>query len=376
MILFNKPYLAGNELTYTQEVLRSGRIGGDGQFTKRCHSFFEKKFGFAKCLLTTSCSDALEMSAILLDIQPGDEVIMPSFTFSSTANAFVLRGAKIVFADSRPDHPNIEVTDLERLVTPRTRVILAMHYAGIACDLEDLLQLCNKYKLYLVEDAAQCIDSYYNGKPLGSVGHLAAFSFHESKNVAAGEGGMLVINEPKFVERAEIIREKGTNRSKFFRGEADKYEWMDVGSSYLPSDLIAAVLYAQLEQLEFIQTERKKHWQFYYNALKPLEAKGYFTLPLIPALATNNAHMFYLVLNNNTERNALIAYLREKGVYAVFHYQSLHKSPFYASRHGNRPLPNADKFMDCLVRLPMFVELTEGEQEVVVNAIAGFFANK
>jgi dTDP-4-amino-4,6-dideoxygalactose transaminase len=374
MIPFNKPYLSGKETDYIREATLSGKISGDGMFTKKCHSFFEDKFGFKKVLLTTSCSDALEMAAILIGIKEGDEVIVPSFTFVSTANAFVLRGAKIVFADSEKDTPNIDVTTLEALITPRTRAIVPVHYAGMACDMDAIMQLAARHNLFVIEDAAQAIDSYYKGRPLGSIGHLAAFSFHETKNIISGEGGMLVINDDRFVNRAEIIREKGTNRSQFFRGEVDKYGWVDIGSSFLPSDIIAAFLFAQLENLEPIQVQRKKIWQNYYEGLRPLEEKGKIGLSKIPADTTNNAHMFYIVCKDLAERMALIAHLKANSIGAVFHYISLHSSPYYLDKHDGRSLPQADKFTDCLLRLPFYFELSETDQQKVIDAISGFYA--
>ena len=362
MIPFNKPYLTGKETDYIKEAVLGGKISGDGVFTKRSHTFFENRFGFKKCLLTTSCTDALEMAAILINIQPGDEVIMPSYTFVSTSNAFVLRGAKIVFCDSRTDHPGMDEDKIEALITDRTKAIVPVHYAGIACDMDKIMDLADKYNLFVIEDAAQAIDSYYTGrdgirKPLGSIGHMAAFSFHETKNIMSGEGGMLVINDERFFERAEIIREKGTNRSKFFRGEVDKYGWVDIGSSFLPSDMIAAFLYAQLENLDDIQARRSEIWNAYYEGLKPLADRGLFKLPVIPDFATNNAHMFYLTCNSLEDRNKVIALLKASNIYAVFHYLSLHKSPFYADKHDGRDLPETDRYTDCLVRLPMYYEL-------------------
>lgn len=359
---FNKPYLTGKETDYIREAVESGKISGDGGFTKRCHAFFEERFGFKKCLLTTSCTDALEMAALLINIAPGDEVIMPSYTFVSTANAFVLRGAKIVFCDSRKDHPGMDEDQVETLITPRTKAIVPVHYAGVACDMDKIMALADKYNLFVIEDAAQAIDSYYTGKdgvarPLGSIGHMAAFSFHETKNIQSGEGGMLVISDERFMQRAEIIREKGTNRSQFFRGEVDKYGWVDIGSSFLPSDIIAAFLYAQLENLDDIQRKRKELWDTYYKALKPLADKGLFTLPTRPAYATNNAHMFYLVCKDIAGRDEIIAILKELNIHSVFHYISLHKSAFYAAKHDGRELPEADRYTDCLLRLPMYYEL-------------------
>jgi dTDP-4-amino-4,6-dideoxygalactose transaminase len=315
------------------------------------------------------------MAAILLDIQPGDEIIAPSYTFVSTVNAFVLRGAKIVFADSSAESPNMDVSLIESLITSKTKAIVPVHYAGIACDMDPLLALAKKYGIHIVEDAAQAIDSYYNGKVLGSIGSLAAFSFHETKNIIAGEGGMLAINDPQFLGRAEIIREKGTNRSAFFRGEVDKYNWVDVGSSFLPSDIIAAFLYAQLEQLDEIQKKRKLIWEYYHTKLFSLQEKGHFKIPFIPEYASNNAHMFYLVCNSIEERTALIQHLRNHKIYAVFHYLSLHKSEYYIGKHDGRELMWADHYTDCLVRLPMFYELSNADLVHITSAINSFYSN-
>ncbi|MEO8761759.1 MAG: dTDP-4-amino-4,6-dideoxygalactose transaminase [Bacteroidia bacterium] len=370
---FNIPYFSGNETNYIAEAVSSMKISGDGVFTKKCHAFFEEKYKFKKVLLTTSCTDALEMAAILLDIKDGDEVIAPAYTFVSTVNAFVLRGAKIVFVDSNADNPNMDIGQLEKLITPKTKVIVPVHYAGIACDMDKIMALAAKHNLFVVEDAAQAIDSFYNGKPLGSIGHLAAFSFHETKNIIAGEGGMLVINDDCFIERAEIIREKGTNRSQFFRGEVDKYGWVDIGSSFLPSDMIAAFLYAQLENIDRIQTRRKEIWNQYYQALKPLEEKG-IQLPFIPIEGTNNGHMFYLVCRNIDERTALIAHLREQGIHAVFHYLSLNKSTYYKANLNNTvSLIQSDRYTDGLVRLPMYFELSNEQVALIANLILQFF---
>jgi dTDP-4-amino-4,6-dideoxygalactose transaminase len=373
-IPFNKPYLTGKEGHYIYQAVLSGKISGDGVFTKKCHAFFEKKFGFKKTLLTTSCTDALEMAALLINIQPGDEVILPSYTFVSTANAFVLRGAKLVFADSSPENPNMDVRQVEALITKNTKAIVPVHYAGIAVDMDPLLELAQQHNLFIIEDAAQAIDSYYKGRPLGSIGSLAAFSFHETKNIMAGEGGMLAVNDDRFVQRAEIIREKGTNRSAFFRGEVDKYGWVDLGSSFLPSDIIAAFLYAQLENLDDIQARRKSLWDRYYQALRPLEAQSRIRLPFIPGYATNNAHMFYLVCGSLEERNGLIDLLKERGIYAVFHYLSLHASPFYADRHDGRELPWSDHYADCLLRLPLFYELSEEEVDFIAGTVLEYYS--
>jgi len=373
LIVFNKPYLTGKEGHYIYQAVLSGKISGDGVFTKKCHDFFEKRYGFKKTLLTHSCTAALEMAAILLDIQPGDEVIIPSYTFVSTVNAFVLRGANIIFADSGSDNPNMDVNLLEPLITAKTRAIVPVHYAGIACDMDKIMALAYKYNLYVVEDAAQAIDSYYKRRPLGSIGHMAAFSFHETKNVISGEGGMLVINDEQFEKRAEIIREKGTNRSAFFRGEVDKYNWVDIGSSYLPSDIIAAFLFAQLENLEDIQAKRKLLWDSYYEGLKPLADKNLIRIPFVPEYATNNAHMFYIVCQNANERHALIQHLKDNNVYAVFHYLSLHKSPYYENKYKGASLPNADFYSDCLIRLPMYYELLPEEVLNICDLIFAFY---
>lgn len=371
MIPFNKPYLTGKETQYIEEAVKSGKISGNGIFTQKCQHFFESNYGFKKSLLTTSCTDALEMAAILINIKEGDEVIIPSYTFVSTANAFVLRGAKIVFADSMPNHPNIDASKIESLITSKTKAIVPVHYAGVACDMDTIMDLAKKYKLFVVEDAAQAIDSYYTGKDgikkaLGSIGHLAAFSFHETKNIISGEGGMLAINDEQFINRAEIIWEKGTNRSSFFRGEVDKYGWVDVGSSFLPSEIVAAFLWAQLENLENIQNTRKAHWENYNLELNEWAKKHEISLPELPSYAKNNAHMFYLVCKNLEQRTALIQHLKQNGIMAVFHYISLHKSPFYESKHDGRILPETDNFTDCLLRLPLFLEL---ETDLVINCL-------
>lgn len=371
-IPFNKPYLTGREAHYMYQAVMKGKLSGNGEFTKRCQSFFEERYGFKKCLLTTSCTDALEMAAILCDIKPGDEVIVPSYTFVSSALAFVREGAKIVFADSMERNPNIDAEKIEALITPKTKVIVPVHYAGVACDMDKIMEIANKYNLIVVEDAAQAIDSYYKGRPVGSIGHLSAFSFHETKNIIAGEGGMLAINDERFIRRAEIIWEKGTNRAEFFRGEVNKYGWVDTGSSFLPSEVVAAFLWAQLEELDNIQNRRKLLWNKYYELLKPLAEKGMFSLPDVPDYATNNAHMFYLVCNNLEERTELIKKLKENGVLAVFHYLSLHSSEFYKDKHDGRDLPNCDRYADCLVRLPFFYELEERDVVYICKVVKGW----
>ncbi|MDZ4759371.1 MAG: dTDP-4-amino-4,6-dideoxygalactose transaminase [Bacteroidota bacterium] len=367
-IPFNKPYYTGNETNYMAQAMANGKISGGGEFTKRCHDFFKQKYGFENCLLTNSCTAALEMAAILIDIKPGDEVIMPSYTFVSTANAFVLRGAKIVFADSSPSHPNMDVDTLEHLITPKTRAIVPVHYAGNACIMEAIIKLADKHNLYIIEDAAQAIDGYYiftdgSRKPLGSIGHLAAFSFHDTKNIICGEGGLLVINDKKFVERAEIIWEKGTDRSKFIRGETNSYGWVDIGSSFLPSELTAAFLLAQLEQIEQIQNKRLSIWNHYNSLL----ANTNFETPTIPLYSTNNAQMYYIVLDSIVQRNNMIALCKKDNIQTAFHYLPLHQSEFYTSEHDGRNLPNCQRFADGLLRLPLYYDMGESEVEFVVD---------
>ena len=373
-IPFNKPYLTGKESHYMYQAVYDGKISGNGKFTKRCQKYFEERYGFRKCLLTTSCTDALEMASILCDVRPGDEVIVPSYTFVSSALAFVRAGAKIVFADSRAENPNIDASKIEELITPRTKVIVPVHYAGVACDMDKIMEIADRHNILVVEDAAQAIDSYYvsprtgEKKALGSIGHFGCFSFHETKNIISGEGGMLTINDERFIRRAEIIWEKGTNRAEFFRGEVNKYGWVDVGSSFLPSEVTAAFLWAQIEHLDMIQEKRKMLWNRYFELLS-LAAHGKFLLPDIPAYATNNAHIFYLVCNSLEERTALISELKANDIEAVFHYLSLHSSPFYHDKHDGCELPNCDRFADCLVRLPMFYELSEEDVKRICEVI-------
>lgn len=356
-IPFNKPYTTGKELGYIQDAISRGHISGNGHYTKRCQDFFEERYGFKKCLLTSSCTDALEMAAILTGVGPGDEVIMPSYTFVSTANAFALRGARLVFCDSRQDHPGIDEDKIEALITSRTKVIVPVHYAGVACDMDKIMALAEKYELNIVEDAAQAIDSFYKGRALGGIGHLGCFSFHETKNISSGEGGMLVVNDDRFIERSEIIWEKGTNRQAFFRGEIDKYGWVDIGSSFLPSELIAAFLWAQLECLDEIQNKRKAIWNGYYELFSDQADELRLRLPSIPEYATNNAHMFYLLARNEEHRDLLIRRLKENGVSAVFHYQSLHRSKFGMKVSVAYDCPIADFYTEALLRMPVFAGL-------------------
>lgn len=374
IIGFNKPYLTGKETQYITDAVASGKISGNGKYTELCHQFFEEKYGFGKCLLTTSCTDALEMAAILIDVQPGDEVIIPSYTFVSTANAFALRGANIIFADSNSQNPNLDASLLESLITNKTKAIVPVHYAGIACDMDEIMDIAKKHHLFVIEDAAQAIDSFYIGKDgikkaLGSIGHLAAFSFHETKNIISGEGGMLVINDLQFSNRAEIIWEKGTNRSAFFRGEIDKYGWVDIGSSFLPSEIIAAFLWAQIEHLEKIQKRRKEIWNQYYLGLESRTDKIDFALPFIPSHATNNAHMFYLVCKSEEKRTSIIENLKRQNIHAVFHYLSLHKSSFFKDKYMGKDLIWSDYYSDRLLRLPMYYELSENDIISIVDII-------
>lgn len=372
-IPFNKPFLTGNETQYIEQAVNSGKISGNGDFTKKCHHYFQTNYGFKKCLLTTSCTDALEMAAILINIEPGDEVIIPSYTFVSSANAFVLRGAKIVFADSCATNPNIDPSQLESLITSKTKAIVVVHYAGVACAMDEIMDIANRRSLFVIEDAAQAIDSFYKGKPLGGIGHFGTFSFHETKNIISGEGGMLAINDERFISRAEIIWEKGTNRSSFFRGEVKKYSWVDIGSSFLPSEVIAAFLFAQLENLKKIQEVRKRIWNTYWASFSELQTQKKIRLPDLPDYATNNAHMFYLVCSSKEQRDGLITALKEKSILSVFHYLSLHKSPFYNDKHDGRNLENCDRFADCLVRLPFFYSLTTKEHNEVIETCRNYF---
>lgn len=376
MIPFNKPYLTGKETFYIEEAVKSGKISGNGIFTQKCQTFFEEKYGFKKALLTTSCTDALEMCALLINCSEGDEVIVPSYTFVSSALAFVRQGAKIVFIDSENNNPNLDANKLESKITSKTKAIVVVHYAGVAVDMDVVMDLATKYNLIVIEDAAQAIDSYYKGKALGSIGHLAAFSFHETKNIIAGEGGLLAINDEKYVDRAEVIWEKGTNRASFFRGEINKYGWVDTGSSFLPSEIIAAFLWAQIENLEAIQNRRISIWNRYYEGLKDLQVKEKIKLPELPNFATNNAHMFYLVCKNLQERTKLIVELKDKNVHAVFHYISLHKSEYYLQNNALVELPQADSFTDTLLRLPFFFELKEEEQYRIIQTLQNFYKSE
>ena len=376
MIPFNRPFMPPRGLEYISQAFKSGKVSGDGVFTRQCEAFIQARYGSPRALMTTSCTDALELAALLCRVKPDDEVVLPSFTFVSTANAFALRGAKLLFVDSLPNHPNLDPAAVEEVLSPRTKVIVPVHYAGVAANLDPLVRMARDVGAFVVEDAAQAIEATYRGRPLGSIGDFGAFSFHETKNVHCGEGGMLVVRHATEVSRAEILREKGTNRSAFFRGEIDKYGWVDIGSSFLPSDILAALLWAQLEDLADISLHRHRLWTRYFEALTPLQSTGWLQLPVIPRDAGHNAHTFYVVLESEAVRTDLIEHLKKRGVMAVFHYQALHSSPYFAHQHDGRPLPNARRFSECLLRLPLFHDLGEEEQTRVIEAVLGFFGER
>jgi dTDP-4-amino-4,6-dideoxygalactose transaminase len=377
-IPYNKPFITGQEFENIRQAIAKRHLSGNGYFTNLCQTFFQNKYGFGKCLLTTSCTDALEMAAILCDIQPGDEVIMPSFTFVSTANAFVLRGAKIVLADSSKDHPNIDETSLPKLLSSKTKAIVVVHYAGMSCNMEAIMDFAVLNNLMVIEDAAQAVDNFYigkngNTKAIGTFGHFAAFSFHESKNLQCAEGGMLIINDKKFFNRAEIIWEKGTNRAAFFRGEVDKYSWVDVGSSFLPSEITAAFLWAQIDSLESIQAKRKLLWNIYLNELQILAEQSKLQIPHQPLYSQNNAHIFYIVCKTLQERTSLTAFLQASSLQSMFHYVSLHTSNFYLAGNEKIELPNAERFSDCLLRLPLFPDLSETDVAFIASKVKQFY---
>jgi dTDP-4-amino-4,6-dideoxygalactose transaminase len=374
-IPFNRPFVIGKELYYMAQAVQKGHLAGDGEFTKKCNACLEEKFGAKKVMLTHSCTAALEMAALLAGVRSGDEVIMPSYTFVSTANAFALRGAAIRFVDIRPDTLNMDETKIEQAISPRTKVIVPVHYAGVACQMDAIMALAAKYNLLVVEDAAQGVNATYKGQHLGTIGHLGCYSFHETKNFISGEGGAIVVNDPRFVERAEIIREKGTNRSKFFRGQVDKYTWVDIGSSYLPSELIAAFLYAQLEQADEITRQRHAIHERYAVGLQPLADAGHLRLPQIPAECQHNAHMFYILVKCEAIRSRLLAYLSQNNIHAVFHYVPLHTSPMgqqFGCKSGD--LPVTEELSERLIRLPCYYELSQQDQANVIQVIEDFFS--
>lgn len=376
MIPFNKPYCSGRELDYMKVVCGSMTMSGNGDFTKRCHAFFEERYGFKKCLLTTSGTDALEMCAMLCELHPGDEVIVPSYTFVSSAIAFLREGAKVVFADSGADNPNITVDTIRPLINEHSKVIVVVHYAGVACDMDAIMRLAEEHHLLVVEDAAHSIDSFYKDRPLGSIGHLGAFSFHETKNINCGEGGMLVVNDERFIRRSEIIWEKGTNRAEFYRGMVNKYGWCDIGSSFLPSEFNAAFLWAQLEQLEDIQGKRIHIWNIYDSILRGNVEQYGIQLPNIPDYATNNGHMYYLVCQSLEQRTRLMAALKEQGIQTTFHYLPLHSSAYYKDQFHGAPLTNCDRYGDCLVRLPLFYELSDDDATRIAQLIVEELKNR
>lgn len=373
-IPFNRAHIVGKELYYIAQAVLRGELKGDGPFTQLCHRWFEERFGVKKALLTQSCTAALEMAAILFNLSDGDEVVLPSYTFTSTANAFLLRGVKPVFIDIREDTLNMDERQLSSLITNRTKAICAMHYAGVACEMDEIMEVADRHGLLVVEDAAHAILATYKGRSLGTIGHLGTFSFHETKNYNSGEGGALLINSTEFAKRAEIIREKGTNRSQFFRGEVDKYTWVDIGSSYLPSEIIAAFLYGQLEHADEINAERLEIWGRYFAALRPLEDLGLLRLPVVPSYCEHNAHMFYVLLDSVESRDRLIHHMRSLGVGAVFHYVPLHDSPM-GERLGYRRgmLPVTENLSERIVRLPLYSGLTEVDQQKVCNGVKRFF---
>lgn len=374
MINFNEPPYIGKELEYVKIAIENKKICGDGQFTKLCNAWIEEKTGTSKALLTTSCTSALEMAAMLCDIRPGDEVIMPSFTFVSTANAFVLRGAKIVFVDIRPDTINIDETLIEAAITPKTKAIVPVHYAGVACEMDKIMELAKRFNLKVIEDAAQGVSSYYKNRALGSIGDFGCYSFHETKNYSMGEGGAILIKNPENIERAEIIREKGTNRSRFFRGQVDKYTWVSEGSSYLPSDMNAAYLYAQLENEEKIYNDRMNSWHLYYDGLRELAQKGQIELPTVPKNCIHNAHMFYIKAKNLEERTKLLSYLKANDINAVFHYIPLHSAPAgvkYCRFNGEDKFTTRES--ERLIRLPMFYGLKSTDIEYIIEKVKKFF---
>jgi len=369
-VKFNEPYFSGNELKYIKRAIESGHVSGNGPFTKKCQAFFENKWKFRKCFLTNSCTDALEMAAILSNVQPGDEVIVPSFTYPSTALAFQRQGAKIVFADSEKNHPCLAVNELEKLITSKTKVIVPVHYAGVACDMDAVLATADKHKIIVIEDAAHAIGSYYRNRPLGGLGHFGCFSFHESKNIHCGQGGMLTINDESFIERAEIIWEAGTNRASFYRGEIPKYECVDIGSSFLASDISAAFLYAQLEVIDDLHNKRTDFWNLY---LSLLSSREWFGSPFIPEYTSHNAHIFYILTQDPDQRDWLIRQLNTLGIASVFHYQSLHRSPYFISENMEVELPNSENFSNCLIRLPLHYNLNFKKIEFIADAIIKSF---
>ncbi len=376
-IPFNRPFIIGRELEYISQAVGSGHLAGDGAFTRKCQDWMEQRYGSGKVLLTHSCTASLEMAAILADIGPGDQVVMPSFTFVSTANAFAMRGATPLWCDIREDTLNLDETRLEEVVTPGTRAIVPVHYAGVGCEMDSIMGVAEKHGLFVIEDAAQAVNASYKGRWLGAIGHFGCYSFHETKGMISGEGGALLVNDPRFIERAEIVREKGTNRTSFFQGRIDKYTWVDYGSSYLPSELVAAFLFAQFEEAEAIHRKRLQTWNTYHEGLKPLEERGVIRLPAVPEDCGHNGHMFYILLGSQEERQSLIDHLKALNIMAVFHYVPLHKTPMGMKLQPCVPsLPVTERISATLLRLPMFHELSGEQQQRVIDGVHGFFSDR
>ena len=374
LIPFNKPFIIGNEIAYIRQAVAGGKISGDGDFTLKCHNFMQERYRIKKVLLTTSCSTALDMAAILTDIRPGEEVIMPSFNFTSAANSFFMRNSRLKFIDIRKDTLNIDENKIEEAITTKTRAIIVVHYAGVSCEMDKIMQIAKKYKILVIEDAAHAIESKYGESYLGSIGDIGSYSFHETKNVVCGEGGAILINDERFVEKAEIIREKGTDRSKFFRGETDKYSWVDIGSSFLPSEILSAFLYAQFEKIDNINEKRSRIWNYYYKKLAGFEKKGLIRMPIIPDNCTHNSHIFYILLNNLKTRNSLMHHLKKSGILAVFHFLPLHLSPM-GLKMGYKPgdFPVTENVSDCILRLPLYYDLRKKDLDRIIKEIEDFF---
>lgn len=368
-IPFNKPLVLGTEEEAVSQVFKNGKLAAKGEFSKKCTEYFKHTWGFKHNLLTTSCTSALELAAIISEVGPGDEVILPSYTFVSTANAFILRGATLRFADSLPDHPNMDVNHAISLITPKTKAIVVVHYAGMAIDMDPLMKAADKHNIIVIEDAAQAIDSYYKNRPLGGIGHFGAFSFHETKNITCGEGGLFTVNDERFKRRAEIVHELGTNRSAFLRGEVDKYTWVDVGSSFFSSEILAGVLWTQLQNIEKIQKKRVMVWNHYHAVLQESKLSDVVDIPIIPEFATNNAHTYYLVMKTEEERNDFIDYMNSFSIKTSFHYQALHKSSFYLKKNPEYNLPNSEKYTNRLVRLPLYYDLSKDDVDRICDVM-------
>ena len=371
MIPFNKPYVSGNEYSYIQEVIASGKIASNGKFTSKCERFFEERYDFKRALLTTSCTTALEMAALLIDIKPGDEIIVPSYTYVSTANVFEKLGGKVIFVDTCVEFPNLDPEKLVKLITHKTKAIVPMHYAGVSCDMDRIMEIANHHHLFVIEDAAMSIDNTYDNKYIGSLGHFAAFSFHETKNISCGEGGLLVVNDSKFIERAEILRDKGTNRKQFLKGAVDKYEWVDIGGSFAPNEITAAYLFAQLEHLDLIQNKRLEIWNAYFKEFETIESH-LIDIPKTPSYSKSNGHGFFIVCNSKETRVDLIHFMAKKGIQLSFHYQALHQSKYYLDRNQAISLPNSERFSDGLVRFPLYAEMDIEKVQLICGDVREF----